>query len=194
MWRCYNCRQNMKIKKICYAVTISLLSLFPNTIKAQFYTNEVLFYSEAGQDIDHSITVIIIYSNGTIRQVESRPTHYVKRMLYNDENYYENLSSPGGWKFDYDSSKSTSSRLVYERKHYIDEYPMYGGVTMYGMAPKRVLHSYMYMAFTPDKSSYIYWEERPNNYDGKILNKRHYTRVPKEYLLPKAVNYDFLYE
>ena len=45
-----------------------------------------------------------------------------------------------------------------------------------------------------DKSSFIMWFEEDDNLDGKILEKREYKRVPKEELLPKAVNYDFLNE
>jgi len=54
------------------------------------------------------------------------------------------------------------------------------------------IHGYRFVAFSKDKSSFIMWFEDDNNYDGEIKDRHDYTRVPKEDLLPKAVNHDFL--
>ncbi len=56
----------------------------------------------------------------------------------------------------------------------------------------KTIQGYRYIAFSKDKSSFIMWFEEDDNLDGVILEKREYKRVPKEELLPKAVNYDFL--
>lgn len=53
-------------------------------------------------------------------------------------------------------------------------------------------HGYEYYAVSKDKSSIIIWFEDDDNLDGQIFEKREYKLVPKEELLPKAVNYDFL--
>lgn len=58
----------------------------------------------------------------------------------------------------------------------------------------KIMQGYRYIAISKDKSSFIMWFEEDDNLDGKILEKREYKRVPKEDLLPKAVNYDFLNE
>jgi len=56
------------------------------------------------------------------------------------------------------------------------------------------MQGYRYIAISKDKSSIIMWFEDEENIDGQIFEKRTYYRVPKEDLLPKAVNYDFLNE
>lgn len=57
---------------------------------------------------------------------------------------------------------------------------------------KKTMQGYRYIAFSKDKSSFIMWFEEDDNFDGVIHEKREYKRIPKEDLLPKAVNYDFL--
>lgn len=57
---------------------------------------------------------------------------------------------------------------------------------------RKITQGYRYVAFSKDKSSFIMWFEADDNLDGQIFEKREYYRVPKEDLLPKAVNYDFL--
>lgn len=58
----------------------------------------------------------------------------------------------------------------------------------------KTMKGFRYVAFSKDKSSFIMWFEEDDNLDGVILEKTEYKRVPKEELLPKAVNYDFLNE
>ena len=58
----------------------------------------------------------------------------------------------------------------------------------------KTMQGYRYVAFSKDKSSFIMWFEADENLDGQIFEKRNYYRIPKEELLPKAVNYDFLNE
>lgn len=57
---------------------------------------------------------------------------------------------------------------------------------------EKIMQGYRYIAISKDKSSSIMWFEEDENLDGQILEKRNSYRVPKEELLPKAVNYDFL--
>lgn len=58
----------------------------------------------------------------------------------------------------------------------------------------KTMQGYRYIAISKDKSSIIMWFEEEENLDGQIFEKRTYYRVPKEDLLPKAVDYDFLNE
>ena len=80
-------------------------------------------------------------------------------------------------EYHYDLMKSTSARDVYFKRDNLG--------TMQG---------YRYVAFSKDKSSYITWFEQDDNLDGVIREKWEYKLVPKEELLPKSVNYDFLNE
>lgn len=112
--------------------------------------------------------------------------------------------------FKYCPSLSTSSRIVYKRHlEYSWTHPMEGSMNIsggfgcidvqmlgvWGSGGKRFSYKYdMYIAFSPDKSSFIFWKEKANNLDGQIHDKQTFTRVPKSELLPKAVNYDFLNE
>lgn len=80
-------------------------------------------------------------------------------------------------EYQYNPMKSTSARDVYFRRDM-----------------RGTIQGYRYIAFSKDKSSIIMWFEEDKNLDGRILEKTNYYRVPKEDLLPKAVNYDFLNE
>lgn len=113
--------------------------------------------------------------------------------------------------FIYVAALSTPSRKVYKRHVKYSSYfeqPALGG-TPFGVVKVQshptpiavpwspvtyFFNYYQYVAFSPDKSSFIYWEEKSNNIDGNIANKREYSIVSKEMLLPKSVNYDFLNE
>lgn len=77
----------------------------------------------------------------------------------------------------------------YKKNHVISS----NGIIV-GVYNVKTTTGYRYIAFSKDKSSFIMWFEEDDNLDGKILEKREYKRVPKEDLLPKAVNYDFLNE
>ena len=92
-------------------------------------------------------------------------------------------------KYEYAPMKSTSARDVYFKR----------GTRIYkykesGWDREKTIQGYRYVAFSKDKSSIIMWFEDDENLDGQIFEKRTYYRVPKEDLLPKAVNYDFLNE
>lgn len=127
-------------------------------------------------------------------------------------------------EYEYDPMKSTSARDVYFKRDELfliekvpDEYIVDGSYYTYPneepfLKDKQVgyhfrrgklqtkcnitkkMQGYRYVAFSKDKSSFIMWFEQDNNLDGVILDKREDKRVPKEELLPKAVNYDFLNE
>ena len=55
-----------------------------------------------------------------------------------------------------------------------------------------VVKSIDYVAISKDKMTLIKWTEPKDNYEGKTQNMKYYKLIPKEDLLPKAVNYDFL--
>lgn len=80
-------------------------------------------------------------------------------------------------EYAYDPMKSTAARDVYFKRDNLNK-----------------MQGYRYVAFSKDKTSFIMWFEQDNNLDGVIREKREYKLVPKEELLPKSVNYDFLNE
>lgn len=101
----------------------------------------------------------------------------------------------------YPSKDSHEAFYVFSDDRYNDEYykkdanrhvgnwPYYGEYVF-----KKTMQGFRYLAFSKEKSSFIMWFEEDNNLDGEIIEKREYKLVPKEDLLPKAVNYDFLNE
>lgn len=108
--------------------------------------------------------------------------------------------------YEYDYSMSTSLRVVYKHVQKKSIYNShcaaywggchyYDGIGFVGCGN----HGYedgdtYYVAFSKDKSSFIFWSEKKNDIDKTPRGKTTYTRVPKEDLLPKAANYDFLNE
>lgn len=98
--------------------------------------------------------------------------------LYSDDQFYDEYRYYDGYYYDTNyynnrySNSRDSARSIYKKT--------------------KSMQGYRYIAFSKDKSSFIMWFEEDNNLDGKILEKREYKLVPKEDLLPKAVNYDFL--
>ena len=178
-----------RIAVIFYVIIVAEGSSF-----AQIYGSEECYYAEAGRSypdyvvrFEGSRGVWLKYQNvSTIKSNLAKSSSY-----YTDETWTDGRNDATLWT--YDSSKSTSSREVYSRKKYSQQLNMFGmPYDQYGnLLPSR--HSgYEFVAFSKDKSSFIRWSEPLNNYDGKVENKRTYTRVPKIDLLPKSVNYDFL--
>lgn len=118
-------------------------------------------------------------------------------------------------EYKYDPMKSTSTRDVYFNRYelletqyyqktfydYPDDYGIGKGRNGYYLIHfqdnpnyeiKKTMQGYRYIAFSKDKSSFIMWFEEDDNFDGVIHEKREYKRIPKEDLLPKEANYDFL--
>lgn len=108
-------------------------------------------------------------------------------------------------KFTYCPSLSTSTRIVYKRHVEYSYYYANGDLLSLGgygcirsdvnnfVGGTTFYYKYdMYVAFSPDKSSFIFWKEESNNLDGKIDGKETFTSVPKSELLPKAANHEFL--
>lgn len=140
------------------------------------------------------------YENQTVSE-QVKPKQYYGLVIYND-----------AWtkdeEYQYDPMKSTSARDVYFKRDTLYRITALNGSGSFYeynnclYKPDFSDHQYRineyqgygYVAFSKDKSSFIMWFEQDNNLDGVILEKREYKRVPKEELLPKAVNYDFLNE
>lgn len=168
---------------------------FINVVKAQIYSSEDCFYAEAGKsDVRYVVKFEYSKDRAWLKYV-SHST--VRSNLAKSRDFYENEVWTDGqnsvYMYDYCSSKSTSSREVYRKKSYtqrLNQFGMpYDGFG--GYLPKD--HTgWDYIAFSTDKSSFITWHEKLNNYDGETGTKTYYSRIPKEDLLPKATNYDFL--
>lgn len=82
----------------------------------------------------------------------------------------------------------------YNPHYYKNDNRVYNGVSYSYSYYIKSMHGIRYFAFSKDKSSIIMWFEEDYNLNGVIYNKKETERIPKEFFLPKAVNYDFLNE
>ena len=185
-----------------------------NMAEGQIYESEACFYSPAGSS---SVSKVVRFEGS--RDLVWVKNSFNRNKLAESKYYYENESWTDGkdyvkmYKYDY--SMSTSQRVVYkhvQKKAIYDkqcEYNHINGLstghcysgTFFGHYSTNGCgrHGYedgdtYYVAFSKDKSSFIYWREAKNDMDKTPRDKTTYTRVPKEDLLPKAANYDFLNE
>lgn len=194
----------MKKKRLDIILALTLLLLgFTKGAWSQIYSSENCFYSKAGRsEVEY---VVKFESSKVWLKYVSHST--VRKNLSKSENFYENEvwrdGNDGAEMYEYDYQKSTSSRVVYKRERKENRYSrdcMYcktigfrepfhrGGCGAHGTE----VVGYYYVAFSKDKSSFISWYEKKDDYNGEIQSREDYTRVPKEDLLPKAANYDFL--
>lgn len=189
------------MKSIKYLVVLVCMTLgLANVAKAQIYSSEDCFYSKEGSS---SVQYVVKFEYAQDRAWLKSVSHStVRTNLAKSEDFYENETWTDGKNgvtmYEYDSYRSTSAREVYKREGTRTVYySCYGTVMPYlpsnGYSRQEKNGSFDYIAFSKDKSSFIKWHEPKNNYDGKIEGRKDYSRVPKEDLLPKAVNDDFLY-
>lgn len=187
------------MQSIKYLVVLVCMTLgLANAAKAQIYSSEDCFYSKEGSS---SVEYVVKFEYAQDRAWLKNVSHStVRTNLAKSDDFYENEVWTDGKNsvkmYEYDSNRSTSVREVYKRTEKYTSYyniwnmwvpnPVPGGTS-------KTTVTYYYVAFSKDKSSFISWLERENNYDGKTENMKNYTRVPKEDLLPKAVNDDFLH-
>lgn len=187
-----------------FVVLISMMLGLIQTAKGQIYESEACFYAPAGSK---SVTRIVKFEGS---RVWVKACGFSRQKLAESKNYYENETWTD-WKdcaamYEYDYSMSTSQRVVYKREKKIANHQMgcsyciqkslqqfgsgSGGCGAHGYKVAEI----WYVAFSIDKSSYIYWYVNANDVDKTPRGKTTFTRVPKEDLLPKAANYDFLNE
>ncbi|MBR1784798.1 MAG: hypothetical protein IJ760_05110 [Bacteroidales bacterium] len=191
------------------AIVLTFITLgITNVAKGQIYESEACFYSQAGSS---SVSRIVRFEGS--RKLVWVKTYFNRDKLAESKYYYENESWTDGkdqvQMYEYDYSMSTSQRVVYKRveKRKIHDwqcaYCQYStnfsclNCPSIGIGCGR--HGYedgdkYYVAFSKDKSSFIYWREAKSDIDKTPRDKTTYTRVPKKDLLPKAANYDFLNE
>ncbi|MCQ2306893.1 MAG: hypothetical protein MJ000_04920 [Bacteroidales bacterium] len=182
----------MKTRNFKWLVVLCMTMGLASVAKAQIYCSEACFYAKAGSsEIQYVVRFDYMNDKAWIKEVPH--SQKVRKDLAKSESFYDD-DMLCNWNvfYEYDAQKSTSSRVVYRKKRTREEYPTWGGVPMFGMTPTTVFVGYDYIAFSTDMSSFIKWFEKKDNYDGSTGTKRYYSRVPKEDLLPKAVNYDFL--
>lgn len=166
----------------CITIVFSEVSI------AQVYSNETIYYISGSGDY-----ISIWEFNGRqalYKQCNSIPyerKEYVKDVLKKQPDAFDNLKFGSSLKVrgdhwthtcqvnqaDYCPNIPTNNRFVYRIKNNVD-------------------NSYYdyYCAVSNDLSSIIIWRET----NGEINNKKIFTRIPKEDLLPQAANYDFLNE
>lgn len=184
----------MKKLTIKMTVAFAFLAISVGTAKCQIYSSEDCFYASSGSS---SVSYVVKFEYAKDRAWLKYVSHStVRSNLAKSKDFYENEVWTDGQNsvtmWQYDSQKSTSSREVYQRKKTHQEYQYWGGMPCYGLPTYTVFDGYEYIAFAKDKSSFIQWFEKKDNYDGSTGSKQYYSRVPKEDLLPKSVNYDFL--
>ena len=187
----------MKKKRLNIILALTLLLLgFTKGAWSQIYSSENCFYSKAGRS---SVDYVVKFESSKV-WLKSESHSTVRENLSKSENFYENEVWRDGYNafmYEYDYQKSTSSRVVYKRESKKARYSPYCrncfpfGAIGCGAHGFDVV-GYWYVAFSKDKSSFIRWYEEKDDYNGEIQSREDYTRVPKEDLLPKAANYDFL--
>lgn len=178
------------------------LSLIINVIKAQLSGSEVYYYVPAGSSISNSTTVYMVYFdylNDRFVLTSSSRSTVISKLESNSDYWYDKLMTymekpTNGFK--YDSSLSTSQRVVYKKAWYGSTQFVphtFNPMNPYdaGHFETPVIGTY-YNAFSYDKESMITWQERKNS--SEIINKSYYKRVDLKDLKPKAANRDFLYE
>lgn len=195
------------MKNIKYLVVLLCMTLgLANVAKAQIYSSEDCFYSKEGSS---SVQYVVKFEYAQDRAWLKSVSHStVRSNLAKSKDFYEDEVWTDGKNsvtmYEYDSYRSTSAREVYKRETtksvYINAFGQRNGAHTYywgggsdsGYYVNEKTGAFDYVAFSKDKSTFIMWHEPKNNYDGKTENMKNYTRVPKEDLLPKAVNDDFL--
>ena len=197
----------MKTTIIKIGIVLSCMMMgFAPIAKGQIYSSEDCFYAEAGSS-NVSYAVKFQGSKVWVKRVYHST---VRENLAKTSNYYENEVWTDGKDnvdmYEYDPSMSTSQREVYKRTYKRAIYDgncqlcrqnlfgfYYGPIPGCGRHGYKVVTNY-YVAFSKDKSSFIWWFVNEDDVDKQVKGKTTYTRVPKEDLLPKATNYDFLNE
>lgn len=152
--------------------------------------------SRSPEDYQNAWTADEEYKYDPMKSTSARDVYFKRYELHEIErSLYEFDQQRGIWN--YGRRNYDTTFYVYSDDYFNDEF--YNGkdylVYMKGKGHyeiKKTIKGYRYIAFTKDKSSFIMWFEKDDNLDGVIYEKRYYYRKPKEKLLPKAVNYDFL--
>lgn len=175
---------------------------FINVVRGQIYESEACFYASAGSS---SVSQIVRFE-GSQDKVWVKTCGFSRKKLADSKYYYENETWTDGKNcaemYKYDYSMSTSQRVVYKReqwRNYVGDMscPYCSGWGEFRSSCGRHgkhLQRIEFVAFSKDKSSFISWYQYPSDVDNEIRGKSTFTRVPKEDLLPKAANYDFLNE
>lgn len=193
------------MSKIKLSVVLVCMTLgFTNVVKGQIYESEACFYASAGSN---SVSQMVRFE-GSRNLVWVKTCGFSRQNLAKSRNYYENETWTDGQncvnKYEYDYSLSTSQRVVYKYTKRVAINNALGCIyccvsfnNPLGLGCGR--HGYKdgdtyYVAFSRDKSSFIYWYVKSSDVDKEARGKCTYTRIPKEDLLPKAANYDFLNE
>lgn len=155
-----------------------------NMAVGQSYSNGTFFYKQVNSDY---ITIWQFNGKEALFKcsvaIPNDSEKNIRKVLGVDPNAFERSDSPGnhyvegnieiGWRTihvymaNYRSDIPSDSRSVYKIEGY--DY---------------------YCAVSYDLSNLVIWREE----NGLIKDKRYFTRIPKEDLLPKAANYDFLNE
>ena len=187
----------MRTKNIRWVLLLCMAFGIANVAKTQIYSSEECYYSQEGSS---SVSYVVKF-NGNDVWLKSTSHSTVRSNLAKSKDFYKNEVWTEGKNsvevYDYDYDRSTSVREVYkqEKKQAIwAQCPYCNWSTHTGCGRHGyTLIGYNYVAFSKDKSSFIKWYEKKNNYDGNINNRKDYSRVPKKDLLPKAVDDIFLY-
>lgn len=180
-----------------FAIIVS----FWGTVIGQIYCSEECYYSMAGSS-SVSYVVRFRYSKNTVWLKNVSHSTVRKNLAKNKDFYYEETwtdGEDGVHRYDYVPSISTSNREVYKRTekwpirntacpNCANPYIGVWGCQNHGYKD----YKYHYVAFSKDKTSFIEWWVSADDIDGNIWEKKYYTLLPKDELIPKEIKYDFL--
>lgn len=202
----------MKTTIIKMLVVIACMTLgIANVAKAQqTRSRDVVFYSQVD---DHYYAVIKFDGNMIwVADGLSGLIEYIKKNLGKDPNYYENrkyisiseIPSNVNLQTFLENNKADreKNKWDYARAYYYCPSKSTAAYNVYIFIEKgkySTYHPVDHIAISQDRSSMITWSETGHipgdecNKTAEDIKYRHiYSRVPKEDLLPKSANYDFL--
>ena len=172
------------MKKFLLIIFTTLLFLF---VQAQVPpTDDAYFYIKAGEELTQKTYIMIFkFTNNKIYAytLGYTPKHEVTKNLASNPLYYYNLSYRHNLK---------------DRYHYCGEYVSEMSTNKYFVYRENPdcprCHT-KYWAVSLDAQTIIQWYETPEGEpSGGEGEKKHFIRIPKQDLLPKTVNRDFLYD
>lgn len=158
---------------------------------AQFY-NKTLLFIEVGKTIESSESVIYVHFDNDGEMHSERMSKSTARSKYNDDvldEYAVNIRHEAK----YCPNTSTNKYEVYKEGRYETKYVPFGpfNMTPGGSWEKYSIGGYWFNAFSSDFGEMITWFTTRESNEPK--SKTYYKRINPKDLVPKEVDYDFLY-
>lgn len=155
---------------------------------AQIY-NETLLFIKVGETIESSENIVYIHfdDNGSLYSISMSKES--ARAKYNAGTLME-YGINQKHTFKYCSNTSTSKYKVFKEKRYDSWYGV-GYMELQAREHRTYIGGYWYKAISLDRNEMICWYTTADSNEPK--NKIYYKRIESQNLIPKEVEYDFLY-